>query len=694
MMERWDGSLRDGWRERGRVRNSQTIYTLDIEVTTLLHYPDGWRPFDYTGDPDAGRKYDKVAVPYIWMFGIEDRGEFRSYYGRDFGELYDVFNQLADEEQKKIIWVHNLSYEFQFLRDILPEVTGMIARRARHPIKFEVKEWNLEFRCSYCLTNMSLKTASEQYGEHVKLSGEEFDYNASRGSYTALTDKQMEYCERDVEALYEVVRAFRRKYKKLQWIPLTSTGEIRKEFRHRVPPGYIYKVRKLVPKNAHIFLLLWKAFMGGITHALYLRVNQVISNLISADIASSYSAVMCSEKYPRTPFHLIKPEKLPLIDFDVWAALIHVRFKGARSRYFNHYILRSSCVSIQNGLYDNGRLISGDVEMVITDIDYQIIKESYDIEEEEVIEVYISKKDYLPKEFIEYVLYLYEGKTTLKNVAGQEELYRDMKTRINGQFGCCVQNIIKNSSEYVTVGEEQDWKARELTMDFVEEKLEELRNSRSNLYPYQYGVWITAAARRRLWEIACFHLDPKVVGIDKAAVYYDTDSTKAPDSPEFRKAMEESNEEIDRKLREMCDAYDIDYERTRPRDKYGEQHPLGHWEKDGDYIFFKCLGAKRYAYEDTSGIHLTVAGVNPKKGAKALTCVDDLRKDMVFDFSECGRTISYYLDDMPEVEFVDIDGNTCRTSQKHGVALVPSTYHMSIDDLFEALYEGRMEGVI
>lgn len=688
----WQGSFRDGWQEKGRVKTSQNIYVLDIEVTTLLHYKDGWKCFDPKRPAIETRAAKKAAVPYIWQFGIEDKDDCRTYYGREFYELRDLFGQMADENRKKIVWVFNLAYEFQFLRDILPEVSEMCARRARHPIKFYVKEWNIEFRCAYCLTNLSLKKAAETYGQRRKLSGEDFDYNQERSPLTYLPPEKLDYCEYDILSVYDIIKYYRKKYKKLQWIPLTATGEVRKEFRKRVDPGYVYRIQKLVPKDPELFILLMRAFMGGITHANYLKVNKLLFDYISGDEASSYPAVMCSDLYPLTPFRRVSPEKLPGLNLDKWAALIHVTFKDVKSIYINHYILKSSCVRLQNGTYDNGRVIAADeVEMVLTDVDYQIIKKSYHIGSEHVKSLHISRKGYLPKEYIEYVLELYGRKTSLKGVEGQEELYRKSKNTINSLFGVCCTNVIKGSCEYTAAGE---WVTHALSMEFVKEKLDDLRHSRSNCFAYQFGVWLTAHARRRLWEVACFALDPVVVGYEKSSAYYDTDSTKAPDSPEFRAAMEKSNMEIDTKLRKMCETYEIDFELTRPKDPAGVPHPLGHWEFDGHYDEFKTLGAKRYAYKDDKGLHITIAGVNPKKGVAALSCVDDLKKSMVFNYEQCGKSTSYYLDngDMPEVvDFVDIDGNSYQSRQRYGIAIVSTTYNMTIDPYFEALCELEME---
>ena len=91
--------------------------------------------------------------------------------------------------------MHNLSYEFQFLRNIL-EWDSVFCRSARKPIKCVAKEYpNIEWRCSYMLTRLSLDSWGKQLGVH-KQKGD-LDYEEIRTPLTPLTDKELKYCEYD-----------------------------------------------------------------------------------------------------------------------------------------------------------------------------------------------------------------------------------------------------------------------------------------------------------------------------------------------------------------------------------------------------------------------------------------------------------------------------------------------------------------
>ena len=76
---------------------------------------------------------------------------------------------------------------------------------------------------------------------------------------------------------------------------------------------------------------------------------------------------------------------------------------------------------------------------------------------------------------------------------------------------------------------------------------------------------------------------------------------------------------------------------------------MGVFEPDKTFKRFKTLGAKKYAYEDDDGLHITIAGVNKKKGATELAAAGGL--DALHDgfiFREAGGTESVYNDQIEQ----------------------------------------------
>lgn len=681
-----------------RKKNSEVIYTFDIEVTSLFKYKRGWGVFNPKYKPDYYDGVQKAGVPYIWMVGVEVDGKCQVYYGREFSEVEKFLIKISDPKRHKIIWVHNLSYETQFLRDILQHytITKLMARQVRKPIRYIIEELNIEFRCSYMLTNLSLEKAGKRYTTLEKKSGD-LNYRIPRSPLTPLSDTELGYCEYDIRVLHDIIRAFRDEYGSLHMIPFTQTGEVRKELRSRVDQKYIYNVRRQTAPNAHIQDLLMQSFAGGLVHGSYLHCNKTLYNYLSGDMASAYPACIISEKYPCGRWYAMTPERCNSLDRDNWACLYHVKFKGIRSRYINHYILASKCLydkrmnkqqqlAYYNVSLDNGRVISANVlEMVLTEVDFDIIRDAYEIDDIEYIECYINRKDYMAKELIEYVLDLYGQKTMYKNLTSEdgyiEAIYMKSKQRLNSIFGCCVTSIFRPDITY----HNDKWdNGGAITPDLISDKLDELRKSRTNCFVYSHGVYVTAYTRRRTWEIVK-QLDAAVVGVRKAVAYYDTDSTKAPDSKEFRRAMENSNKVLDAKLEKMCSNYDIDPDRLHPKDPDGIDHPIGHWEIDGDYLELRVLGAKRYCYRDrkTGKLHLTVSGVNNKFGVNALqNDINNFKRDMIFKYKHSRKLISHYIDKQEELTFKDRYGVPYTSTQQHGICFQDAEYNLSIDGVF------------
>ena len=107
------------------------------------------------------------------------------------------------------------------------------------------------------------------------------------------------------------------------------------------------------------------------------------------------------------------------------------------------------------GKFDNGRIISADeLEIVLTDVDFYFLLDSYKIEEYEIEESYYSIYDYLPKQFIEFVLEKYVNKTKYKNVEGMEVEYAKEKNKFNALYGMSVTNMIRDEVAYDNI---TDW---------------------------------------------------------------------------------------------------------------------------------------------------------------------------------------------------------------------------------------------
>lgn len=197
-----------------------------------------------------------------------------------------------------------------WLPEILNNYTieNMLSRDLRKPISFLIKELNIEFRCSYMLTNLSLEKAAKEYTNVEKQVGD-LDYNKSRGIDTPLTDAEKNYIKYDIICLYHIIMYYKNKWGHLANIPYTATGEARRALNEKIDYFYHVNQWKLVPEYKQ-YLQLMALFMGGYTHSNMINTNKVFRavdgyDLSSYDISSSYPASMLLYKFPSTPFKKI-----------------------------------------------------------------------------------------------------------------------------------------------------------------------------------------------------------------------------------------------------------------------------------------------------------------------------------------------------------------------------------------------------
>lgn len=663
--------------KRAKV-TSDTIYTFDIEVTSLFKINNKWQPFDYDLSQDEYSGIEKAGVPYIWMFGVN--GEV--YYGREFYEFKRVLLKISDKCMHKVIWVHNLSYEFQFLRDIFEGYTieNVVCRDALKPISFSIKELNIEFRCSYMLTNMSLDRASKEYGRVYKKTGT-FDYNKSRGTTTPLTKKELLYCEYDIKSLNSIIKYFLNKYEHIANIPLTATGEVRKDLRDKL--DYWYYVNnpwKLVPEK-DIYLKLMATFAGGYTHANMIHSNRVVYNITSYDIASSYPAILVTEKFPAGPFKQYNYERYKqLSKRDTYAWLFEIRIKNLKSKYYNHYISFSKIYDydIKSLTTDNGRVVRCDsFSMWVTDVDLDLISQNYDCEIE-YLQIYGSFKKYLDIRIIKYVLEQYKNKTALKGIPEKTALYKKSKAYINSIYGMTVTNPLKNSTTFDMI---EGWSKIDYNdpvkfNEFVDDVLEKQKHSYSNLMFYAVGLWVCAIGRRNVYST--------LLKIDNDVVYCDTDSIKYTHVHDD--IFEEYNKNMLIKYKAVIKHYpELAMNDFMPEDREGNKRPIGFFEYDGFYTEFKTLGAKKYAYIEDDELHITVSGV-AKSGVAALNDdINNFKKGFTWGYKESGKLTHIYNDDQKAFIFYDHKGKRQESRQQHGVVLQPTTYTLGITSEYEAL---------
>ena len=648
---------------------------------------------------DGGRK---SAAMYIWQFGIFGR----CVYGRTWPEFIDMLQALQDAlhlgpDRRMIVYVHNLAFEFQFIRNWMewPEV---FALEERKPVKCFC-EYGIEFRCSYVLTNESLAKVGRdlQHVKVTKLSGD-LDYDLTRGSETDLTPQEMDYCLNDLYVVMALIAEKMVQDGNITKIPLTKTGYVRRYVRneclytsktHKKTDRKKWKMYrgcmnalKITPKE---YLQCKAAFQGGFTHACAYHSGKILQHVGSYDIASSYPAVICSELFPMSRGRVLSdltPENVHG-HMDRFCCLIDVELEGLQAVNFaDHPISESKCRFDGPYQTDNGRVVYAEkLRTIITDVDYRIYRKFYDWDSETFNSCRYYVRGYLPSDFIGSVLTLYAAKTELKGVEGREVDYMQAKGNINSCYGMMVTDIARDVIEY---GE--DW---QVSAPDLEQVIREYNGSKNRFLSYPWGVWVTAYARRNLFAA--------ILECGSDYVYADTDSVKILNPEDHTQFFERYNRQIARKLRKMCDALGLEFEKTRPKDPKGRQRPLGIYEFEGIYDTFKTLGAKRYLTEKNGELQLTCAGVSKSAAGYIKTLLrGDLGPFRAFTNGlyippeHTGKLTHTYIDDPQQGILTDYNGKFMEYSERSSVHLQKADYSLSlarqyVDYLFTIQKEER-----
>lgn len=662
-----------------KIKYDNNIYTFDIETTSIFYYQDIAYNFFEIADIAKKNKIKisdfinknclKLSYMYIWQFSINKQ----VYYGRTWEE-FTIFlknlNRVVAE--RKIVYVHNLAFEFSYLQSILT-FSKIFARKPLHPIFAINDTYNIEFRCSYMLTNSSLENLTDNFHLDIKKKSGDLDYSKIRTHETKLTKKELLYCEYDCLVLYELIKKFKIEYKKISKIPYTSTGRVRKRFKKIVyaDKNYKDKIKKAYNKNPRVYQMLMDALYGGYTHANFKYIGEILESVDSWDYTSSYPYCMCVEKFPCTKFLETKLKNKMHVDEDK-AYLIDVTFTNIKSKYQNHIMSINKCIECVGNDNDNGRIARAKkVRLVCTEIDYNLFIKAYNIKENQITinKVRYAEKNYLPRQFVNFILEIYEEKTKLKDVAGREDEYLLYKQLLNSLFGMCLTNTIRDN---VYFDENNEWHCDKLSNKEIIKKLED-ESKKAFLSP-AWGVWILAYARRNIINA--------ILHYDKYALYSDTDSIKLKKGYDMTYILK-YNEEVIKKLKYISKIRNIPYDKFSPKDIEGKEHPLGVFDHDGHYEKFVTLGAKKYCVQyiekktHKRKIEMTVAGLPKKCKIKS---VKHFKIDKVWNEYSSNKNLIEFHKKYGEIVITDYKGSKAKVNIISGSCVYPTSHTLKLGE--------------
>lgn len=613
-------------------------------------------------DIETSRYNDRRSFMYIWQF---QAGPDHTVIGRSWKEFLNFMRRLktaCDKGEYLCIYVHNLSFEFQFLSGVYHfKQDEVFAVESRKILRCDMLDF-AEFRCSYLHSNMRLETYLQKMGvEHEKEKG--FDYDKARYPWTPLTDDELRYCVNDVKGLVEALTIeMQADGDNLRTIPATSTGYVRRDVKAAMKCVSWPWLKSLMP-DPELYEMLREAFRGGNTHANRFYAGQVLHGVSSYDRSSSYPDVQINCKFPVRRFI----HEQPPITLDRYRHLTEVRKKAVVMRIALEdvrlrddmtgcpYLPIDKCRRVDKRTLgaDNGRILqTAYLETTVTDVDFRIIEKQYQWSDMRILALAHSRYGDLPDVLKKVIISYYKAKTALKGVPGQEIYYTKSKNKLNSVAGMSEQCPVKRSAIY----KDRHWTEDDTNWITLLEK-----SNRRGFFPYQWGVWTTSWGRFRLAE-----------GVDKAEaidgfVYCDTDSVKylgKIDWSEYNEA---------RKAESLANG-------AYATDPKGRTHYMGVYEPDDGYpADFSTRGAKKYVTRHPDGkLEATIAGVSKREDDGRISGGMELEAHGGFDafladsftFTDAGGNDLFYYDGRPEK--VRAEGK--RLTLGRAVTIAPSTY--------------------
>ena len=672
--------------------------SIDVDVSKIKRYKR--RKTEYYNYPvafdiETSSFYDgdePRACMYVWQLCLGDSEQI--IVGRTWEEFTRIIRLIrkhfhTSSKRVLILWVHNLAYEFQFIRKLF-KWQKVFSLDKRVPL-YALTPYGIEFRCSYRLSGYSLETVAKNLLHHdfKKLVGN-LDYTKIRHSTTPLTKAEMDYNIADVQIVCAYIAERIEIDGNITKLPLTKTGYVRNACKvacygsdHKKPKYYKYrKFMNELTMTPDEYTLLRCAFMGGYTHANAFNVGKVIEGVTSQDFTSSYPYVLFSEKYPMSKGELCYPDVEEVYrKLNVYAWILDIELYDVESKVIeDDFISYSRCVKCEGYTLNNGRVNKAKyIHIVVTSVDFQIIFKTYHFYGGvKIIRAYKYFLSYLPTDFINEMLTYYEYKTTLKGVTGKEVEYLHGKENLNSCYGMVVTSPVRPN---ITYNDLNEWGEEKID---INDGIKKYNKNPNRFLPYVVGVFVTAYARRNLWD--------GILSVGDDYIYSDTDSIKLTNYEAHKDYFENYNKIVVQKLQQACAYHKIDFSRVAPKTVKGEQKILGVWDFDGYYTRFKTLGAKRYMVEEKDGlISLTVSGLNKKKAIPYL--LDKYGSDKIFDafrddefgidnmqipkgFS--GRNVSTYIDEETRGTITDYLGNKGTYHELSSVHLEESTYTLSL----------------
>lgn len=611
---------------------------------------------------DTETSHDKDFNGWIYQWAFKLKNNY--VYGRRPSELIEFLTNTAEKynlnnEKRLIIYIHNASYDLQYLKHYLCEYdpnAQFFAINAHSIIICDVLGYR--FLCSWKLTNLPLASLAKNYASKYEKAVGEIDYNKVRYQDSKLTKKDWFYMFSDVAAQMDGIAGFIKAmgYKNAYEAPYTSTGFVRTACRKAAAKDETW--RRLFQESAlslEMYNLCAWAFMGGVCIASYKYAGDTIRTselpegygLGHKDFTSSYPARQMLNYFPEGAGSWYgeiesREELEELLNtycciFELTLYNVHIK-QGVTAPC----IPSSKCIGLKEPVRLNGKLVyAKQLTIAVTEIDFKWIRAQYTADDFKVDHMLIFRRGTCPDWLKNEVYTYFENKCMLDR---DSELYMKSKAFLNAIYGMTATKLVR--PKWALDGE------RVFTLQTPEDidkenasQLKRYYRSYNSFMPYQYAIYTTAWSRNALYEmITC-------AGYENF-LYCDTDSIFYIKTPE--------NEEKLQKFAEKC------RNEAKSAKAYVGNKYLGEPTDEAPIRAFRALHAKCYAMEELNEktgeyeLRVVIAGI-PKKSIKWINGVPVTKTNSEelgdidnlldgFTFKHNGGTRCVYTEQPPQVK--------------------------------------------
>lgn len=547
-------------------------------------------------------------LPYLWCFCFDLTGEV--IFGRNWNDLNEFFEMLEnfgfDYDHRLYVYLDDLSKFFCYSKKYIDFDEEMTAKSPSQILHLTYK--GLIFRDFQMYFEKTID-------DHIYIS----DMNARNyhiepdeenvSDKCELTDQETDYCSRRV---LEIAAAMRREIDMVYQgdvssVRLTRTQRIEAIISHKMRLcddekqlyWLIYGMNPVSSEWGRNVLLpqLRKAFFGGTTFLEEKYLNELLSDVWSADLISAYCAEFFLSKFPMSRFKVLTlpqsyeeifsdsyyNKKALLITFEATNVKLKRGALAVLPSAMRHYYInlgsteeKKDAIQRAQGLKLNKSKI---IRMTLTDIDFELFCESYSFDDIKILGLIGARYGYLPDYILFTVAELYKNKMSAKEKKRelerlglfdefQEMLYDDDKSSLARLYGIFTKSPVVCQYRYSK--EKRDIEL--VSSSYLLEK------HRFRPVVYQWGVWTVSHVRKKLCS-----LRGALRGCKCRTISGDTDCVNFTGSA--ASIIADFNEKVNARVAKRCEAVGID-----PKDL----KELGTLEVK-KYKYYRITGLKQYA---------------------------------------------------------------------------------------------------